>query len=81
MTVQDYILWITDFAKRGKSNFGGTFNSIRIGSRDTNGTDIYSPVGFKRLIMKNTVYDYETFRGLYKKIADAHGITLNWAFQ
>lgn len=76
-----YTAGITDFAKRGKSNFGGTFNSIRIGSRDTNGTDLFYPVSFKEMILKNTVYDYETFRGLYKKIADAHGITLNWGFQ
>lgn len=70
---------ISQYATRGKLNFGTT-NAIRIGSRDST-TDVFSPLSFKRLIMKNTVYDLPTFRALEKKIADAHGITLDYGYQ
>jgi hypothetical protein len=67
------------YQTRGKMNFG-TINSVKIGMLDTP-TDFFYPLGFKRLTMKNTVYDYETYRALEKRIADAHGITLAYGYQ
>lgn len=71
---------LAQYSKRGLMNYG-TVNSVRIGKRDISGTDLFFPFAFKRLLMKNTVYDYETFRALEKKIADAHSITLNYGYQ
>lgn len=71
---------LAQFGKRGLLSFG-TITSVKIGRRDISGTDLYFPFAFKRLMMKNTVYDFATFRALEKKIADAHGITLNYGYQ
>lgn len=67
------------YQTRGKMNFG-TINSVKIGMLDGS-SDFFYPFGFKRLTMKNTVYDYETFRALEKRIADLYGITLNYGYQ
>lgn len=70
---------LAQYGKRGTLSFG-TITSVKIGRRDISGTDLYFPFAFKRFMMKNTVYDYETYRRLEKKIADAHSITLNYGY-
>lgn len=70
---------LAHYERRGSMNFG-TITSVRLGSLDTSGTDFLYPFGFKRLTMKNTVYDFETYRALEKRIADLHGITLNYGY-
>lgn len=71
---------LTHFQKRGRLDYG-TINSVNIGFLNRSASDVYFPFAFKRLMMKNNVYDYETLRALRKKIADAHGITLNYGYQ
>lgn len=65
---------------RGRMNYG-TVNAIRIGSVDLSGTDAVTPLQFKRLTMYSNVFDLPTFLGLQAKIADLHGITLNYGYQ
>src|SRR5690606_31338169 len=48
---------IDHFRRRGKIDIGGEINSIRIGSRDSSGTDSFSAFWLKRIILKSTVYD------------------------
>src|SRR5690606_19226078 len=63
---------ITDFAKRGRLDFGSV-NSVRIGSREFTGGagETFVPLTIKEMICKHTVYDYSTQRSLEKKLADA----------
>lgn len=68
-----------EIATRGRINYG-TVNSIKIGRQDLSSTDTYTPLQFKRITMYSTVFDLPTFLGLQRKIADLHGITLNYGY-
>lgn len=71
---------LAHYLKRGTMNYG-TINSVRIGMQNLSGTDSFYPLAGKRLVMKNTVYDYETYQSLEKRIANLYGITLNYGYQ
>lgn len=73
-------LTISDYAKRGRLDSVSGINSVRIGSQDRV-TDLYSAFSFREMILKHNVYDYDTQRGIEKKLADDHGITLNYGYQ
>lgn len=70
---------LTHYQKRGTLNYG-TISSVRIGMQNLS-SDAFYPLSGRRLMMKNTVYDFETYRSLEKKIADLYGITLNYGYQ
>lgn len=70
---------LAHYQKRGTLSYG-TISSVRIGMQNLS-SDAWYPLSGKRLMMKSTVYDHETYRSLEKKIADLYGITLNYGYQ